>query len=65
MLRPADEPAPRPRAGRAGRGTAHTARRRGIALQRHDIPMRQSVDYPTAESVELIPPAPPADEERK
>ena len=40
-------------------------RRRGIALQRHDIPMRQSVDYPTAEAVDLIPPAPPAEEEKK
>ena len=36
-------------------------KRRGIALQRHDIPMDPSVDYPTTEQVVLIAPAPPED----
>jgi len=38
-------------------------KRRGIALQRDDIPMRPSVDYPTESEVELELPAPP--EEKK
>ena len=38
-------------------------KRRGIALQRDDIPMRPSVDYPTEAEVELELPAPP--EEKK
>ena len=37
--------------------------RRGIALQRDDIPMRPSVDFPTESEVELELPAPP--EEKK
>lgn len=32
-------------------------KRRGILLQRYDIPMRQSQDYPTADAVELLAPA--------
>ena len=36
-------------------------KRRGILLQRHDIPMRQSQDYPTADAVELL--APPTEKE--
>ena len=39
-------------------------KRRGVALQRHDIPMRQSQDYPIADSVELISP-PDETEEKK
>jgi len=38
-------------------------KRRGVALQRHDIPMRQSQDYPVADTVELL--APLEDEEKK
>ena len=34
-------------------------KRRGIALQRDDIPMRASLDYPTETEVELELPAPP------
>lgn len=34
-------------------------KRRGIALQRADVPMRPSVDYPTEHEVELELPAPP------
>merc|ERR1712216_254718 len=34
-------------------------KRRGIALQRLDIPMRPSVDFPTESEVELELPAPP------
>tara|TARA_B100000524_G_C23641999_1_gene367012 strand:+ start:40 stop:282 length:243 start_codon:yes stop_codon:yes gene_type:complete len=40
-------------------------KRRGIALQRHDIPMTPSLDYPTAENVELLDFVPPAPEETK
>jgi NADH dehydrogenase (ubiquinone) 1 alpha subcomplex subunit 5 len=36
-------------------------KRRGITLQRHDIPMQPSQDYPTSDRVELIAPAPPVD----
>ena len=32
-------------------------KRRGVLLQRYDIPMRQSQDYPTADAVELLAPA--------
>ena len=42
---------------------AFFARRRGIVLQRDDIPMRPSIDYPTESEVELELPAPP--EEKK
>ena len=38
-------------------------RRRGIALQRDDIPMRPSVDFPTESEVELELPAPPEEKE--
>ena len=34
-------------------------KRRGIALQRDDIPMRPSTDFPTESEVELELPAPP------
>jgi len=34
-------------------------KRRGIALQRDDIPMRPSLDFPTESEVELELPAPP------
>ena len=37
-------------------------KRRGIALQRDDIPMRPSVDFPTESEVELELPAPPEEE---
>ena len=36
---------------------------RGIALQRDDIPMRPSLDYPTESEVELELPAPPEEKE--
>eukprot|EP00310_Coccolithus_braarudii_P024785 CAMPEP_0183356122 /NCGR_PEP_ID=MMETSP0164_2-20130417/43172_1 /TAXON_ID=221442 /ORGANISM="Coccolithus pelagicus ssp braarudi, Strain PLY182g" /LENGTH=167 /DNA_ID=CAMNT_0025529433 /DNA_START=33 /DNA_END=536 /DNA_ORIENTATION=+ len=36
-------------------------KRRGIPLQRHDIPMQPSTDYPTSDAVELIAPAPPVE----
>ena len=35
------------------------SRRRGIALQRADIPMRPSQDFPVESDVELELPAPP------
>ena len=38
--------------------------RRGIALQRDDIPMRPSVDFPTESEVELELPAPPEEEKK-
>ena len=38
-------------------------RRRGVALQRDDIPMRPSVDFPTESEVELELPAPPEEKE--
>mmetsp|Transcript_32431 Transcript_32431/g.85120 ORF Transcript_32431/g.85120 Transcript_32431/m.85120 type:complete len:183 (-) Transcript_32431:418-966(-) len=38
-------------------------KRRGVALQRDDIPMRPSLDYPVESAVELELPAPP--EEKK
>ena len=40
-------------------------RRRGVPLQRHDIPMRQSQDYPTTDMVELLAPPEEAEEEKK
>lgn len=38
------------------------ARRRGVALQRDDIPMRPSQDYPVDTAIELELPAPPEPE---
>jgi len=35
-----------------------TPTRRGITLQRYDIPMQPSQDFPTAELIELIEAAP-------
>ena len=39
-------------------------KRRGIAIQRHDIPMQQSLDFPTAENVELLQHVPPEEPEK-
>lgn len=40
-------------------------RRRGVALQRDDIPMRPSLDFPTETEIELELPAPPEAEAAK
>jgi len=40
-------------------------KRRGIALQRDDIPMRPSLDFPTETEIELELPAPPEAEADK
>ena len=44
---------------------ALNARRRGVALQRADIPMRQSQDYPTERFVELEMPVLEEGEEKE
>ena len=56
--------APAPQTTARARPLLRSPCRRGIAIQRHDIPMQQSLDFPTAENVELLQHVPPEEPEK-